>query len=301
MENKKAFESFLFGDGSEGNYSVCDVDFMVDRLIILPSLRPFKLEKAVELCASYSSNPHFRKRLLDNSFLCPVLIYRLFKKGFLEFDEIFPILQSSKNFILCYYFRNQIKEFDTYILCKKKPFDIDDSFFKNENQIDLLIEYGFLPSSIGFCLKYDDIDVFRDITINNQSEIKWSPFEWSFKPFYQDLLTFSGFFGSINCFKHLLMNGCVIHDYIRSIVVCSGSADLFRICSENFSYLPESLIFSAIFSRLQLLNYFIENGADINTKNFEFFSFDLRSPFFTSRVNMVILSLLNILLHMEPI
>ena len=62
-----------------------------------------------------------------------------------------------------------------------------------------MIEYGFVPSSIEYCLKYDAIDEFTDFNITNQ-EAKWNK-----KPKYLDLLSFSGYFGSIKCFKHIIM------------------------------------------------------------------------------------------------
>jgi len=45
MDEKVAFEAFLFDD--ENEIMVNDVDFCVDRIVILPKIRPHLLEKAV--------------------------------------------------------------------------------------------------------------------------------------------------------------------------------------------------------------------------------------------------------------
>ena len=52
--------------------------------------------------------------------------------------------------------------FESLILSKSEPSDLDGSFLENANEIDISIQYGFLPSSIEYCLKYDDIDIFHE-------------------------------------------------------------------------------------------------------------------------------------------
>jgi len=64
------------------------------------------------------------------------------------------------------------------LLRKNKPVDFDESFIENANDIDQLIEFGYHPSSMEYCLKYDVIDDLLKIDNKNQ-EAKWSPFEWS--------------------------------------------------------------------------------------------------------------------------
>ena len=84
-----------------------------------------------------------------------------------------------------------------------------------------------MPSSIECILKYDVIDDLVGFNIS-KGEAKWSLFEWSMKPQHLDLLSFSVFFGSIKCFKHLLMNGFEINDKVISMVVRGGCLDIFH-------------------------------------------------------------------------
>ena len=150
-----------------------------------------------------------------------------------------------------------------FIKDKYPRYGYDHSFFSNETDIDQLIEFGYLPSSIEYCLKYDVIDDLVKLNILNQ-EAKWSPFEWSTKTEYLDLLSFSGFFGSINCFKFLLMNGFEINDRVLSMVVCSGCLVLFHLSQGQQFFTAKAFCKACEFFQLDLLVFMIENGANIN-------------------------------------
>ena len=209
----------------------------------------------------------FRSRkLLEKSIECPVLIYQLHKRGIFVFEEIEPFLKNDYTFLLCYYFRKEIKDFESFIKSKSKPYDIDESFFENENDMDQLIEYGYLTSSIEYCLKYDAIN---DLVVfdNFKKKPSWSPFEWSKMPEYLDLLSFAGFFGSIKCFKNLLMKGFEINYYVLSMVVCGGSFDLFHICQGLQSVTLDLVCYASEFFHLPLLVFFLDNGAEKNANN----------------------------------
>jgi len=257
------FEEFLFGEGNE--IVIYDIEFCVDRIIMLPKIRPHQLEKAVRLSVEYCKSADFRLILLEKYYKCPVLIYQMYKKGVFVFEEIEPFLGNDNSFLLCYYFRKEIKDFDSFISNKSKPDDFNKSFFENENDIDELIEYGSIKSSIEYCLKYDVIDDLAVFTNFNQ-EARWSPFEWSYEPEYLDLLSFAGFFGSIKCFKHLLMKGFEINDNVLSMVVCGGCFDLFHLCQAKQLLTPILVCKASEFFHLPLLVFMIENGIDYRAK-----------------------------------
>jgi len=264
LEAKRQFEQFLFGD--EIDIITNDEEFFVDRIVMLPKIRPHKLEKAVRLAIDYCQIETFRRRILEKSNECPVLIYKLYKRGVFAYEEIKPFSLGENAFILFYYFHKEIDNFEGFIKSKDIPFRIEKSFLDSPNDIDQLIEYGFLPSSIEFYLKYDSLDDLLNINILKQ-EAKWSPFEWSYKPKYLDFLSFAVFFGSIKCFKYLLMNEFEINDQVLSMVVCSGNFDIFHInqCQQCSKI---DIILSAIrFFHISLLVFLVENGADVNAAN----------------------------------
>jgi len=119
LEKKITFECFLY----ENHFEVVmnDMDFCVNRIIMLPKIRPHKLEKAVCLSCEYCRIPDFRCKILEKSNECPVLIYKLHKRGVLSFEEIIPFLNDQDTFLLCYYFRNEIEDFVNFIKNKDKP------------------------------------------------------------------------------------------------------------------------------------------------------------------------------------
>ena len=141
MKEKISFERFLFGDGNE--IEIDDMEFCVNRIILLPKIRPHQLEKAVRLSVEYWKLADFRRKLLKKSNEFPVLIHQLHKRGILAFKEIKSLLNAENTFLLSYYFRKEIDDFENYIKSKVKPDDFDESFLENENDIDQLIEYGF--------------------------------------------------------------------------------------------------------------------------------------------------------------
>jgi len=264
MDEKIAFERFLFGGGNE--IIIDDIEFFVDRIVMLPKIRPHELEKSLRLSIQKCEIADFRRKILAKSNECPVLIHKLFKRGVFVFKEIEPFLIRSDTFLLCYYFRKEIEDFNNFIKTKDKLYRFNQSFFEKESYIDQLIDFGFLPSSVEYCLKYDVVDDLVGFDKLNQKAI-WSPFEWSYQPKYDDLLSFAGFFGSIKCFKHLLMKGFKINENVLSMVVCSGSFDLYHLCQVEHCIIPILVCEASKFLHLQLLVFLVENGYDINSKD----------------------------------
>jgi len=267
MNDKISFEESLFGDEKEFILDEIDVGFCLDRIIEIPSLRPLKIERAVEICIRYCQNHEFRREILKKIYKCPILIYRLYKRSVFVYSEIEPLLRSRNSFIPSYYFRKEIEDFNSFITSKKKPFDLDNSFLENEEEIDKIIEYGFVPSSVEYCLKYDDFAVFRDVFTTYPNNVRWSPLEWSARPSSLEILAFSGYFGSIRCFKHLILNGFTINDNVRSLIAFSGSFDLFHLCFDEGFNTRECLFNASRFCRLSLIKFLTENGADLNVKS----------------------------------
>lgn len=92
------FEELLFFEESPfKDYEICDLDFWVEKILQLPSLRPFSLEKTIRICAEYIKIADFRHLLLEKSNICPIIVYHLFKRGVFGFEEIKPIVFQKKS------------------------------------------------------------------------------------------------------------------------------------------------------------------------------------------------------------
>jgi len=263
MEKNIEFEGLLYDQFIELKaIDIGDIDFWVDRISFFPGLRPHKLAQIVNLCLDYCQNSSFKEKLLLKSIVvCPVLVHRLFQSNIYMFSDIEPLLYSSGCFVSIYYFWKEIKDFDRIINEQRKPFGPNTAFPGNKD-MEQMIEYGFVPSSLEYCLKYDDLTTFRDLfsNSNNTKTAKWNPFEWSRKPHSLDLLSFSGFFGSIQCFKFLLMNGFSIFESVQTNVVCCGNIDLFHMCNEGNTDYSNHFVFATEFDHLSLVQYLIEQG-----------------------------------------
>ena len=245
-------------------------------------------------CSHYLQDETFRKIVLKKVFIvCPTLIQRLYRIKCFTNDEIRESLEYHKKKFLCLFFKNDIDVDETGFSDRDSQYSQE---FWNETELDSLIQFGFHKSSMEFCLKYDIFEEIESLIMNNpdKRECEWSPFEWSEKPKSLDFLSFSGFFGSLKCFRVLLLSGFVINKLVVSNVVCSGSRELFNIVSdlrlESFSGLHES----SRFVHLSVVEYLVNQRADVNAKDTNVEFFDLIGLLFIMLLLMVILVLLNI-------
>jgi len=261
------FEKLLFGEGIFTRYDD-DIDFWIDKLVILPSIRPFLLDELVIRCSEYCSDSFFCNKLLKKSIKdCPALVYRLYKRNIIKFEDILPFLRDDSIYVGCYYYETEIDDLEGFLFNKSIPNEYDYSFYKTIQNSDEAKQYGFSSHSMEFCLKYDDLEHFREYYDQETSFLNWSCFEWSQKPRYFDLLSFSGYFGSLNCFRFLLMKGYEINMNVSSSVACSGNAELFQLCSQKTIDFSSSLCNASDFCNLLYITFILENGGDINEKN----------------------------------
>ena len=262
MEKCCEFERNLFGDEII-EFDIYDVDFWVDRISVFPKIRPLSLDKIIPISKKYCGNPEFRLKLLMKYYFCPVLIYKLFKEGVYSIEDIKPIFQNDDSYIFCHYFKKEIGNFENFIKRKPQPLN-SHTIPRNDEDLEQLINTGFLPSSIEYCLKYDDIQYLEKINGPIKKFLKWSPFEWSYTPephVLRDLLSFSAFFGSIKCFKYLLMNKYDINSTTIESAICGGSFDIFNMCLKTVS--DNCIYYASYFYRESIIESLIENGADI--------------------------------------
>jgi len=263
MDEMVALEHYLYEDGI--GVSINDMELWVDRIVVLPKIRPHKLEKAVEYCFLLCQNQDFRRKLLERFKECYVLIYHLLKSNIFRIEEIEPFLKPRNNDLYFCYFWKEIETFKESFDKSIRSYGIDTAFFKNEIDMAMWIKYGFHPSCIEYCLKYDIIEDVVDFNTIPRA-VKWSPFEWSLKPDSLGTLSFSGFFGSIKCFKYLLLNGFNFESTVLSSVVSSGCLDLFHLYRGQKNTYSEIISTASIFYHPSLLVFLFENGVYHNSK-----------------------------------
>jgi len=254
-----------------------DYDFIVHAIAHYPKYRPHQINSVITIVREYIENETFRKLFIEKcSKICPVLVFLLNNHGLIRFDEVIDELKCPKNLLLCYYFHNQIEDFASFIAKHNEPAFSDKQFLNDTENLDAMIQYGFLPSSVEYCLKYDDISSLKQhlidpMELKRKKTIEWCPFEWTERPdiFGQapDLLSFAGLFGSIECFKMLMLNGFPINQTVTRYVCASGSFDLFHLCYKPSMNLTDLAAIASQYGQIEILRYLIEQKAPINDQD----------------------------------
>ena len=97
--------------------------------------------------------------------------------------------------------------------------------------------------------------------------IKWSDFEIPCLNKNPNLLNVSAFYGSINCFRYLILNGETINPLTFENSVCGGNLDIIHIhdsLQNQLSYSNEFLILAAKYRRNEIMDW-IWSFSNINS------------------------------------
>jgi len=270
MKEQLVIEKMIYADIPDFQYvELLNGDFLVNIFINYPKMRPLYLNQIVNYCMNYTAKPELMKKLLIKGlFTCPTLIQRLHVKGVYSITDIMEEIMNCKKYYLFLFFKSSIGHFDYSSILYNEEEDEDEySKYHYRSDLDLLIEYGFVPSSIEYCLKYDDYKNLKELLNDfpDKFECEWNPFEWSNIPNCLELTSFSASYGSINCFKILLLLGyslsasicqCIVNGgiigFVNDYISKSNKDDLFQIASKT--------------CRLSILSFLLEKSVDINTK-----------------------------------
>ena len=223
------FQRSVFDENPIISYTnIPEKEFLAMTLIHASKIRPFSLLKIVDQCIVLCESIDFKSYLLFRGILDqPVLIHRLFKRGIFSDYEIFQALRSKYRHLSFLYFKEDIKMIDQYDFSPILRTRHRKLVSLNLNEA---IEYGFEKDSIEYSIKYDDAShllvLMNDPLFNLNTRFKWCPFEWSYAPNSMKLIDVSAYYGSINCFKQLLLLGSQISIQTINCVYSSGVFDL---------------------------------------------------------------------------
>lgn len=269
------FENMIFGDSpSFSKLENIEEGFLIKTLTKAPSIRPFLIDEIVSLCKEYCESQSFKYELISHcSKKMPTIVYRLFRLGVYSVSDIQNEMHRNNSFSFCSFFRDHVDNVVSIIRESCFPREMSSSEFSQipANELESMIKYGFLENTIGYSLKYDDVDKLLQIldcqSPNQVDDIKWPHFEWALKPNSLNLLAIAGFFSSIKCFKHLLIKGFSISEKVLQCVVFGGSLSIFHLCHEYWNVFTEANCFAAEYCRTNLLEYFFQNGFSLNVQN----------------------------------
>ena len=141
--------------------------------------------------------------------------------------------------------------------------------FSNEPEnLKSLIKHGFSKGSLGYSLKYDDLNGLKDLYNDSKtvidSLVSWTNFEWSYYPKNPTSLIVSAHFGSIKCFKFLILNKAKISPSVVPQAIYSGWFELIHINQEYFNSNFKWLKFASEFFQERIFDWIVENGIVIH-------------------------------------
>jgi len=213
--------------------------YIADSIILGFRLRPFSNERIIQICSKYCDSDEFREILIKKSIWnCPALLRKLFIQNCLPISEIVSGLKKDPDYISCLFFYKDIPDFLSFVS------DFGPSvcpYLSNRTRLDELIEYGFEVGSIGYVLKFDVVESLHDLLDNidlTTQKIEWSPFETTMQPFTLFYISFAAHFGSLKCFRLLLLNNNVQDGYFLAESIHGGCYEIFHYCySFNNDYI----------------------------------------------------------------
>ena len=198
--------------------------------------------------------PFIVNKLLDNfgtdkhdiSF-----IYNLYRRGMISREEIIDSLKkyNNKNSNSIYYCENIIYWFFPEIIqiSDEKDFfyklnSSNQSFFKKYlNDIDKyteMLDLGEPTDEITKALRHDDVDSLQALVANSRINISKATVPYNI---FEDVvnngttkyINYAAAYGSIKCFKYLLLNHAEIDDYSFKYAISGGNIEIIKIVDQN--------------------------------------------------------------------
>ena len=214
--------------------------------------------------------PHFQQYLSVPELVSMLefqskdLYLLFFKLGVITIDQIIYKIKKYDDPYDFLYFHDIIEEYSytEYNNLKSKYIDIFNSFdfrdFKNRRNA------GKNDSPIALSIREDDVErcqaVISSSNIKIDSHIPYSLFEVlegvNQKENMPSLLEYAAFFGSIKCFKFLIMNNSPITDKLISFAIFGGNIEIIHICEGYHAPLKLALRSSICCFRDDFFEYF---------------------------------------------
>jgi len=281
IRNYIEFIDDLYGpDSVEFEPIIDDYIFVAKNFSDFIKKRPFQIRKAITACSKYCNIKEFGIILINECIGgSEVLLYHLIQNGSLSIQDILEIKNFPINQAFFVYFPEafplskldpQVKMYmDLFPGHKSGDEILIDFITSHKEMIESLILNGFSLGSVGYCLKYDDIDGLRlhmeDPTFKLKNSVKWSEFEWSLMPENLSCLSVAAHFGSIKCFKTLLSSGEFELDQgVMDSVIVSGSIELVHMFP--FDSFSKILGIAVKYMYFDLIDWIIQKGGnELNT------------------------------------
>lgn len=268
-----------FSQGTTNKYELCCEIRLINRVRPASTYAFAKLIKILsERLPNYDLIRHIFEHGRTIYHADVILMQKLFTIGVIgeEFIINFHKKLVNRPLLFAFYFAPDIKYFDNYILSRRIAVENQfDGIFKNyqkyrENNFRLLreyVEYGWMTQTLGFYLKYDDVDSFivqcaeRSIELNSKT---YSPFEYLIES-ATPLIDLAAVYGSSQIFKYLLESLSVLPKDIPKYAVIGGNYEIIRLCVQKGLDFSDALIPAVEYHRNEILNWLTMQGIAAST------------------------------------
>ena len=236
-------------------------NFLINEIIHLLLIYPFKKDNIINFCLKINNYlTNFKKNIFQSCIdRIPFLIYKLYKNNFFEKDLINNFFKKQPLKLFHFYFFDFCDLKKLYINSSK---NIRIKFSKFENILDdklLLkqkIEFGWIYKSIGYCIKFDEINDFISM-INEKNRnllIDVDLFEYFLQEGSYSLISLCASYGSINCFKHLFLKKCNLN-FVENCFI-GGNLEILHLVG-NFSFNNIFINFSIYYRNYDMFEWLL--------------------------------------------
>ena len=268
MEKKILFEYQLFRDETPDNIEeIDDIDFVINTLVNLSSFKPNKNDLIFMFHQKYSERKGFREKFLEkalnrNSLFVSLLV----DKKIYSSDDVAHLYSTPNDTSSIVNLSNQL----CTIECPRiESSDVCQDTF---DLTEYLINTNYLPGTIEYCIRFDDIDglcsIYQNPRVSQDPEFIIEI--ENIMNLNINLLGACGIFGSIRCFKYLLSTKeFLIDQSVIECVICGGSIEIFHLCLQTIGVsciVSKLVILASCYNSLDFLVFLVENSAEISFK-----------------------------------
>jgi hypothetical protein len=252
---------------------------LIQILSIFHDLRPHQADLLAETISIIS---HQKQILLDPcKFIqqLPVLAYKLFESGNFSRSDVLVHSKKSGYFSFLLFPPNVDKFMNDKDLFRESPIP---EYFTTQYQqnptnfpITDLRKHGYEQGTIGYFLKYDDFDGFQtystfpNFTFDTQISISPNDLPLNVQLENQSFLSISAFYGSIQCFKFLLLNGMKVAAAESESAVRGGHLEIIRLCEQQHGEFRNCLSIAIGYYRNDVADWLLNTFelSDLTTKD----------------------------------
>lgn len=232
----------------------------------LPRIRPLSVDIVTELIGQLNAS-FPEKKIIETVFEENIVVYhadiallrKCFKAGFVSRDFILKYYKklTNKVMLFCFYFAPDFEELALKIAPSNNIIESElDQYIceipelsnNNYQLLSELLDYGWYKDSLGYFLKYDDINSLQ-LALAKNNELIYSTVKSDFEPGFSQpmsLINAAAFYGSIKCFKYLFMNNAAFDEATAKNSVIGGNYEIVHICQQQGLQFDEQALAAAV-------------------------------------------------------